>query len=298
MTKDEIRGSINRLNVWKRGGSRAPHKPLLLLVSLARAANGQDRRLSFAEVAEVLAPLLREFGKPSARPAPEFPFWHLQTDGLWELLHSGRLVVAEPSDFPGRRRLRDGDYVGAMPADVYQAFVDDPDFRRETALALLQTHFPETLHRDVLDAVGLSIGLEEVSTRRRRDPNFRLKVIRAYERRCAVCGYGVWLDEQLVGLEAAHIKWHQAGGPDSEPNGLAMCSLHHKLFDRGVFSVDVSRRIVVSELVHGVDGVDQWLLRFHGRQLRRPVRSAFRPADRYLAWHQREVFRGPPREAA
>jgi putative restriction endonuclease len=25
-----------------------------------------------------------------------------------------------------------------------------------------------------------------------------------------------------VALEAAHIKWHQAGGPDEESNGLAL----------------------------------------------------------------------------
>jgi putative restriction endonuclease len=42
-----------------------------------------------------------------------------------------------------------------------------------------------------------------------------------------------------LGLEAAHIKWFQAGGPDIEANGLAMCSLHHKLFDLGVFTIAV-----------------------------------------------------------
>ena len=212
VTKNEIRESIERLNVGKRGGHRAPHKPLLLLVSMARAAQDGDRRFSFAEVDEVLVPLLREFGKPGARPAPELPFWHLQTDGLWELQHAERPVVAEPSDFPGRRALRDGNYVGALPADVFKVFAEDPEFRREMGLALLRTHFPETLHQDVLDAVGLNLEADLVAQRRRRDPRFRLKVIRAYERRCAVCGYGVWLEEQLVGIEAAHIRWHQALG--------------------------------------------------------------------------------------
>ncbi len=298
VTKNEIRESIERLNVWKRGGHRAPHKPLLLLVSMARAAQDGDRRFSFAEVDEVLVPLLREFGKPGARPAPELPFWHLQTDGLWELQHAERPVVAEPSDFPGRRALRDGNYVGALPADVFKVFAEDPEFRREMGLALLRTHFPETLHQDVLDAVGLNLEADLVAQRRRRDPRFRLKVIRAYERRCAVCGYGVWLEEQLVGIEAAHIRWHQAGGPDTESNGLAMCALHHKLFDRGVFSVDFRRRVIVSELVHGVEGVEEWLLRFHGAPLRRPVRAEFRPADRFIGWHQKQVFRGPGREVA
>ena len=41
------------------------------------------------------------------------------------------------------------------------------------------------------------------------------------------------LDQETLGIEAAHIKWHQAGGPDTEDNGLALCTLHHKRFDRG-----------------------------------------------------------------
>jgi hypothetical protein len=40
-----------------------------------------------------------------------------------------------------------------------------------------------------------------------------------------------------VALDAAHIRWHQAGGPDEEANGLALRVLHHKLFDLGAFTV-------------------------------------------------------------
>jgi len=28
-----------------------------------------------------------------------------------------------------------------------------------------------------------------------------------------------------------HIRWHAHGGPDKVPNGLALCALHHRLFD-------------------------------------------------------------------
>lgn len=41
-------------------------------------------------------------------------------------------------------------------------------------------------------------------------------------------GFNVRLGHQLVGVDAAHIQWHQAGGPDTEENGIALCSLHHK----------------------------------------------------------------------
>ena len=54
-----------------------------------------------------------------------------------------------------------------------------------------------------------------------------------------------------VALEAAHIKWRQAGGPDLEVNGLALCSLHHKLFDRGAFTLSNQLVILVSDDAHG-----------------------------------------------
>ena len=44
----------------------------------------------------------------------------------------------------------------------------------------------------------------------------------AYGDRCAVCG-----------VEAAHVMWLQAGGPDDVRNGLVLCALHHAAFDRG-----------------------------------------------------------------
>lgn len=37
-----------------------------------------------------------------------------------------------------------------------------------------------------------------------------------------------------MGLEAAHVQWHSQNGSDDVSNGLALCSLHHTLFDLGV----------------------------------------------------------------
>jgi putative restriction endonuclease len=73
----------------------------------------------------------------------------------------------------------------------------------------------------------------------------------------------VRLGDTLVGLEAAHIKWYQAGGPDAEVNGIALCSLHHTLFDRGAFTLSDSMRIQVSERAHGSTGFQEWLMVFH-----------------------------------
>jgi putative restriction endonuclease len=98
-----------------------------------------------------------------------------------------------------------------------------------------------------------------------------------------------------VALEAAHIKWFQAGGPDIEVNGVALCTMHHKLFDRGAYSLDDTMQIQVSERAHGTSGFLDWLMAFHGKSIRLPQRPAYYPRPRFIEWHVKEVFQGPSR---
>lgn len=93
-----------------------------------------------------------------------------------------------------------------------------------------------------------------------------------------------------VGLEAAHIRWHQAGGPDLETNGLALCSTHHRTFDLGVFTIDPNDGLLVSEQVTGSPELAHVLLKHHGRPVRAPQHAAHRPDPGFLAWHRRQVF--------
>ena len=43
-------------------------------------------------------------------------------------------------------------------------------------------------------------------------------------------------------------RWFNLGGPDKLDNGLALCSLHHKLFDRGALGLSHEHEIQVSEV--------------------------------------------------
>ena len=86
MTKtDQILERFRHLNVWKRGDVRAPHKPLLVLYALGRLQAGSDRLIPYSEIDGPLTRLLDEFGPPRRSAHPELPFYHLQTDGVWEI---------------------------------------------------------------------------------------------------------------------------------------------------------------------------------------------------------------------
>ena len=87
-----FREKVDHLNVWSRGDERAPHKPLLLLLVLGRKLQDLPDEVSFAEIEEKVTDLLVEFGPFRQSYHPEYPFWRLQNDGIWEVT----------SDMPGR----------------------------------------------------------------------------------------------------------------------------------------------------------------------------------------------------
>ena len=119
-------------------------------------------------------------------------------------------------------------------------------------------------------------------------------MLKAYEYRCAVCGFDVRLGSVSIALDAAHIRRHQAGGPDEESNGLALCVLHHKTFDLGAFTVSKGV-VLVSDQAHGTSGFLESLMAHHGTSVRAPQRPDWGPEPKHLDWHGREVFKGEPR---
>ena len=292
--RDEILRKFDQINVWTRGDERAPHKPLLILYALGRWQRGERSEVQFADVAQDVGELLREFGPPRRSYHPEYPFWRLQADGLWTVEADAPVEPRQGHTDPKKSELLKYNARGRFVIPVLAALDADPSVVGEVAQRLLDAHFPESVHEDILDAVGLS---REVQTfqRERRDPGFRKRVLTAYEYRCAVCGYDVRLGANLLGLDAAHIKWHQAGGPDVESNGLALCVLHHKSFDLGAFTISADLAVLISDEVHGSTGLQETLLRHHAQPLRKPQRPEHVPAGHFLDWHGRQVFRGRAR---
>ena len=285
----ELKKAFSELNIWKRGGERAPHKPLLLLYSLGRVDRNERRLISYEETKRDLRELLTEFG-PLRPPMTNHPFVRLQNDGIWEVI--GQKVLDSSVSWGDRILIENKSY-GGFTEEVYSTLIKDKDLLREIAGIILERNFPDTIHTDILEAIGLN--LETIV--KPRDANFRERILQAYEYSCAVCGFNVRLGHTLFAVEAAHIKWHQAGGPDVENNGIALCTLHHKLFDRGVFAINPAMELKVAERAHGTQGFEEWLMRYHGNTIRGPQRTQYQPAELYLNWHIREVFRGTARES-
>jgi putative restriction endonuclease len=295
MSTDAILSRFDDLAVWKQGDQRAPHKPLLVLYALGRWQRGL-KQVTYLEAEPQLTELLQRFGPQRKSDHPEQPFWRLQNDGVWAVQTPNPLPFKTGDTIPRVVALRSPDIRAGFTPDVQAALAADPKLVTQIATTVLNEHFPESYHEDLLDAVGLTLETG-VARKRKRDPAFRQRVLTAYEYRCAVCGFDVRLGSVSVALDAAHIRWHQAGGPDTEVNGLALCVLHHKTFDLGAFTV-IDGVLVVSDLANGTTGFHEALMAHHGKPIRPPQRADWRPAPDHLGWHGREVFKGEARTAS
>ena len=291
MDRQSIIEKFDKLNLWRKEGRRAPHKPLLVLHAIGRLLRNENRLIPFSEVDKHLGELLHEFGSPGSKRT-EYPYWRLKNDGIWVVTNAAGIVENASGDV---RKSDLGPTSAGFTQDIADEIRKDPTLAQRIVRGLLDAHFPFSLHDDLMSSVGIEFDSLETTQRKKRWAGFRENVLRAYAYRCAVCGFDVRLGHSPIGLDAAHIMWHQANGPDTENNGLALCTLHHKLFDRGAFRLSHRLDILVSERVHG-SGSPEWLERFHNARINSPQRQSYFPAKEHIEWHAKQVFQGPPRE--
>lgn len=161
---------------------------------------------------------------------------------------------------------------------------------RKIATGVYTAHFPvfivgdDPVNKKVLVAMDESLALLGTSTeqsplqkkyvermvkQRLHQPEFRGRVIRAYNTRCAVCSlaHGELLD-------AAHIipDSHSAGTADVT-NGLSLCKIHHSAYDQFFLGISPDFKVVINDdLLAEVDGpmLKHGIQEMHGRTILLP----------------------------
>jgi putative restriction endonuclease len=104
---------------------------------------------------------------------------------------------------------------------------------------------------------------------------FRGRVLEAYSGRCTICR----LREDRL-LDAAHIVGDvEEKGEPVVPNGLSLCSIHHRAFDQNLVGITPDYTVRVSKrLLDDEDGPMLALLKaFHTHAIELPSRRIWRP---------------------
>ena len=119
---------------------------------------------------------------------------------------------------------------------------------------------------------------------------FRDAVLASYGGRCAMCGIAV-----VDLLNASHIiPWGENIGRRADPtNGLSLCSLHDRAFDRGLVTITADLRIAVSAALIMANPPELHRVAFSamdGERVTLPYR--FHPDPSALEYHRRHLYRG------
>jgi putative restriction endonuclease len=177
-------------------------------------------------------------------------------------------------------------FVGSRPGEyraLYPCFVtqNDPVARR-VLLTVGRMAGPLDEREPIIpaDPVERRYAVREARVRLHQG-RFRGLVLPAYSDRCAICR----LRERRL-LDAAHITPDLAEhGVAAVPNGISLCTIHHRAFDQNLvgvspdYEVRVSRRLLDEE-----DGpMLELLKRFERSALLTPRRSDLRPDRERLA---------------
>lgn len=291
-SRDDLLDGIRALRRSRRGGTYAPHQPLLLLWALGRAARGEERLTPYADAQPELDALLSEFGPAAAvqRSSAHLPFWAAGSQP-----HVWQREISDPAVDPSGRRPTKGvmqrAVSGGLAGGAYQAVREDRELLAAVAGQLLAM-LPDSQTAEVLDRCGL-----DLVASRKKDPTWSKLVLLAYEQRCAICDWDLTLDGKQIGLEAAHVWEWAKGSPNTVDNGVVLCVLHHRAYDRGVIAFSDQRTVLVSQHAIGHHAQGE-LLRWTGQQLREPQPGHPPISPAYAALHRRSQFREPARSAA
>ena len=168
------------------------------------------------------------------------------------------------------RKIETAVYVPVFPAYVV---ADDP---ATTSVTVALDEAILFLARDgVLDEDGRRYA-ERVTRARLHQPEFRGRVIVAYNKHCAVCRLR---HPEL--LDAAHIvpDGHLLGQPVVR-NGLSLCKIHHAAYDKDLLGIDADGIVHINrELLEEVDGpmLLHGLQEMNGIAIQLPARKTDHP---------------------
>jgi putative restriction endonuclease len=146
--------------------------------------------------------------------------------------NTGELVITFQPEFIGAyaQNLDALHDTGAVPAEV--------------ALLNRIAASPDAVPNIEIDAAIAQPRRYAVTETRRtlRALDFSARVLSAYGHRCAMCGL------QLRLVEGAHIlPVSEAGSTDETANGVSLCVLHHRAYDRSLVTFDLDNKILVNE---------------------------------------------------
>jgi len=282
------------LRIDRARGNPAPHKPLLLLVIMEMAENGEITRREVPLSPDIAFRFSMFWSVVAQRrkqpPEVRLPFHHLGSSGMWQpLMEDSKpspdkklttMVRLDPSFFDCLADERFRDRARRVLIETEPYFCPE----EKTALYAMLKIKPTTT--EIRENEDLYIA----SVQTGRDARFRIEVVVvAYKHTCALTGYRMTTLEMESIVDAAHIHEFRDSRNNDARNGIALSKNAHWQFDRGLWSLNDNYRVLVNKEKFIEDGVPgQRLADFEGRRIFLPSDPKYWQEPTYLDWHRKQ----------
>jgi len=307
---------FSKLNVDKNrnrySAGKAPHKPILLLSLMLLHSKGKvdlsDIKVDM-HLSETWSELWRVLDYP--RPGPiHLPMYHMRSDGFWNVEFVAGENVGQPKSIRQLERMvksirLDDDLIDALDDEVSRdrlinALLHGGYFSEEEVMGMKRSietilssfDYQERLSHDVLNEFNAEGVPDTFVNGPSRSAGFRRSILETYDETCSVCGMNIRTSAGVSIIDAAHILPFSRFQNDDIRNGLALCKIHHWLFDRGIITSDERYRVLISPTVEDEEpsGVLTGLRR---RELILPEKAERYPHHVALEWHRKNIFQAP-----
>ncbi len=116
--------------------------------------------MPFTEVDRDMKPLLERFGPARRVYHPEYPFWRLQNDGIWEVISDQPLRARASNSDPRRSELLAKNAKGGFKAELFAALKSEPGLASELCEHILRMTFAESIHSIIVDTIRFCVAGE------------------------------------------------------------------------------------------------------------------------------------------
>lgn len=309
---EKIRSDTSRARWSSLTKHRAPHKPLLLLAVFDSISQGiiKNNLIEITpELCETFTIYWSRVMPPEKRSDIALPFFHLTSDGFWQLIprpgkeetvQTGIRLrsVSEIKELTLGAKF-DDDLFALLKVkewrDILRSILVDKYFAPNARRALLeQSELNDEAYRYSLELLkeeqGIKINPDEIKVAARTQ-GFRLAIVKTYAHRCTTCGIRILTADGHTIVEAAHIVPFYLTKNDDPRNGLCLCRTCHWNFDEGLLSVSSRYEVVTSPQLVANNNLPSYVVTLAGRGIIHPIEEKFLPDLDALAWHRKEVFR-------
>jgi len=297
---------------------RAPYKPILLMAIMDLIA----QQVIDINLIRLNADLMDAFDLYWVRVVgseresnPVMPFNHLRSEGFWHLVdvHGTEPDLQNVDRNEIFRSIKNQALFARFDEELF-TLLQFSDSRDGLRRVLIEQHFsPEArpivvevsqvtsdsfaYSRDLLNRsrgrfnVKETPSADELYITEVRSTAFRRVVVEAYQHTCAICRIRIVTPEGRTSVAAAHIvPWIHSHNDDPR-NGMALCGLHHWVFDQGLVSVTPEHTIKISPILALNEQYTSPVLALEGRAIYTPIDRILWPASKALEWHMNNIFR-------